>query len=175
MPRNARCVESELVYHVTQRGVNRQDVFFSHADRTTYLALAEANTADCQVRVFAWCLMSNHVHWVLEAGRANSLAVFFRRVNGRYAQYLNARRRRTGHLWQNRFFSCPVGPTHLWHTLRYVEGNPVRAGLMEVNEAYRGRVLGRMAKDRRWRSDAFCIGGSGARRAKRKVGGTSWA
>ena len=137
MPRNARCVQSGLTYHVTQRGVDRKDVFFSHGDRTTYLALAALTAADCQIRILAWCLMTNHVHWVIEAGEKHSLATFFRRVHGRYAQYLNARRGRTGHLWQNRFFSCPLGPTHIWRALRYVEANPTRAGLVENNEDYR--------------------------------------
>jgi putative transposase len=81
--------------------------------------------------------MTNHVHWVVTPGRAESLAIFFRRVHGRYAQYLNARRNRTGHLWQNRFFSCPLGPTHLWRTLRYVEANPIRAGLTTRSEDHR--------------------------------------
>lgn len=137
MPRNARCVEPGIPYHVTQRGVDRKDVFFSCADRQTYLSLAQSNLKDCQIRVYAWCLMTNHVHWVVAPGRPDSLAIFFRRVHGRYAQYLNPRRERTGHLWQNRFFSCPVGPTHLWRTLRYVEGNPSRAGLIRHGIDYR--------------------------------------
>ena len=59
----------------------------------------------------------------------DSLAILLRRVHGRFAQYFNARRARCGHLWQNRFFSCPMGPGHLWTAIRYVESNPVRAGL----------------------------------------------
>jgi putative transposase len=137
MPRNARCVESGLPYHVTQRGVDRKDVFFSRTDRLTYLRLAQANLKESQIRVYAWCLMTNHVHWVVSPGHPDSLAIFFRRLHGRYAQYLNPRRGRTGHLWQNRFFSCPVGPTHLWRTLRYVEANPVRAGLSLRSDNYR--------------------------------------
>jgi putative transposase len=136
MPRKPRAVEAGLTYHITQRGVDRNNVFFSHGDRLTYLALASSNVADCEIRIFAWCLMTNHVHLVIEAGRRDALAVFFRRVNGRYAQYLNARRGRTGHLWQNRFYSCPVGPTHLWRALTYVEANPVRAGIVEEADAY---------------------------------------
>ena len=75
----------------------------------------------------AWCLMTNHVHFVVVPEREDSLAVMFRRVHGRYAQYLNARRGRTGHLWQNRFFGCPVAGARETSLLRYVEWNPVRA------------------------------------------------
>lgn len=103
MPRKSRCIEPEVAHHVTQRGVDRQDVFFSSGDRSTYLKLIEDNQASCGVRVLAWCLMSNHVHWVVVPEREDSLSILFRRVHGRYAQYLNARRGRTGHLWQNRF------------------------------------------------------------------------
>ncbi len=81
--------------------------------------------------------MSNHVPLIAVPGRPDSLAVLFRRVHGRYAQYLNARRHRSGHLWQNRFFSCPLEQTHLWTALRYVELNPVRAGLVQKAGEYR--------------------------------------
>jgi putative transposase len=58
------------------------------------------------------------------------LAVFFRRLNGRYAQYLNARLERSGHLWQNRYFACALGRSHLPKALAYVDENPVRAGIV---------------------------------------------
>jgi putative transposase len=137
MPRKSRCVEAGVAHHVTQRGVDRQDVFFSHGDHLTYLSLIEENLASCGVRALAWCLMRNHVHWIVVPESEDSLAVLFRRVHGRYAQYLNARRSRTGHLWQNRFFSCPLGRSHLWTALRYVEWNPIRAGLVENADEYR--------------------------------------
>lgn len=137
MPRKSRCIEPEVAHHVTQRGVDKQNVFFSCGDRLTYLSLVEENLVSCGVRVLAWCLMSNHVHWVLIPEREDSLAILFRRVHGRYAQYLNARRSRTGHLWQNRFFSCALGSSHLWTALRYVEWNPIRAGLVEKADEYR--------------------------------------
>lgn len=130
MPRNARCVKAGLPYHVTQRGSNRQPVFGSIADRLTYLDLVMGNLQDAQIRVFGWCLMTNHVHWVVVPEQEDSLEVLFRRVHGRYAQYYNARRRRSGHLWQSRFFSCPLSESHMWRALAYVERNPVRAGLV---------------------------------------------
>ena len=80
--------------------------------------------------------------------RADSLALLLRRVHGRYAQYLNARLRRSGHLWQNRFYSCPVEESRLGAVLRYVEMNPVRAG------------LAREAKEHRWSSAAAHLGGA---------------
>jgi putative transposase len=80
--------------------------------------------------------MPNHVHLVAVAERPDSLAVLFRRVHGRYAQMVNAKRGRSGHLWQNRFFSCPLSTSHLRRALAYVERNPVRAGLVARPEDY---------------------------------------
>ena len=81
--------------------------------------------------------MTNHVHWIVVPEREDSVSVLFRRVHGRYAQYINARRRRTGHLWQNRFFSCAVAPEKAEIALRYVEWNPVKVALVESPGAYR--------------------------------------
>jgi putative transposase len=127
----------DIAYHVTQRGVNRENVFYSELDRKTYLHLVEDQLQETGVRVLAWCLMTNHVHWVVVPDREDSLSVLFRRVHGRYAQYLNAKRRRTGHLWQNRFFSCPVAAEREEIVLRYVEWNPVRAGMKQRAEEYK--------------------------------------
>ena len=137
MPRSSRCVWPGLAYHVTQRGTNRQRVFFTDSDRKCYLQLLRANLEDAGVRVLAWCLMDNHVHLALIPQQEDSLAVLLRRVHGRYAQMINARRQRTGHLWQQRFFSCALEASHVRRALAYVERNPVRAGLVERAEQYR--------------------------------------
>ena len=118
MSRNARCVLPGLPYHVTQRGTNRQKVFFSTAHRKIYLSLVAKNLEDAGVRVLAYCLMTNHVHWVVVPERDDSLAILFRRVHGAYAQAVNAGLGRSGHLWQNRFFSCPLSEQHMWIALR---------------------------------------------------------
>jgi REP-associated tyrosine transposase len=136
MPRRARCVLPGIAYHVTQRGVDRRATFSADEDRHTYLRLLGENLREADVRLWAWCLMTNHVHLVLLPGSEESLSVLFRRVHGRYAQYYNARWGRSGHLWQNRFFSCILGTGHLWTALAYVERNPVRAGMVEAAVDY---------------------------------------
>jgi putative transposase len=137
MPRNARCVEAGLAYHVTQRGSNRQRVFYCASDYRMYLSLLGEQLEHAGVRVLAYCLMTNHVHLVVVPERAESLAVLFRRVHGRYSQYLNTRRRRTGHLWQQRYFSCPLAGSHVWVALRYVEENPCRANIVRTAADYK--------------------------------------
>ena len=137
MPRNARCVLPETPYHVTQRGTNGQRVFFQNSDREMYLRLLSRNLCGAGVRVLAYTLMTNHVHAVVVPERADSLAVLFRRVHGRYAQYVNTRRGRSGHLWQGRFYSCPLEGAHISTALRYVEENPCRAAMVGRAEEYR--------------------------------------
>jgi putative transposase len=125
-----------LAYHVTQRGTNHQRVFFSAADRVTYLRLLQQNAAAAETRVLAWCLMTNHIHLVLVPDREDSLEVLLRRLHGRYAQMVNIKRMRSGHLFQNRFFSCALSSGYLLRTLAYVERNPVRAGMVAQAEQY---------------------------------------
>jgi len=126
-----------LAYHVTQRGSNRQRVFYTNGDYRMYLSLVRGQLEDSGARVLAYCLMRNHVHLVVVPEQTDSLAVLFRRVHGRYAQYLNTRRFRSGHLWQQRFYSCPLSETHLWAALKYVEENPCRAGIVDDPVEYR--------------------------------------
>lgn len=126
-----------LAYHVTQRGTDRQRVFFLNSDRDMYLHLLARNLACARVRLIAYALMTNHVHAVVIPEQLDSLAVLFRRVHGRYAQFINTRRGRSGHLWQGRFYSCPLDGDHLSTALRYVEENPCRARLSARPEDYR--------------------------------------
>lgn len=125
-------------------------VFRTKTDRRVYLDLVEENAEEAGVRVAAWCLMTNHVHFVVVPEHGDSLAVLFRRVQGRYAQYFNARYRRSGHLWQGRFHSCVMSPRHLAVALRYVEYNPVRAGIVGRPEDYEWSSCGSHLGVRRW-------------------------
>jgi putative transposase len=78
----------------------------------------------------AYCLMSNHVHLLAVPRQADALAKTLKHTHGRYATYWNAKHGSTGHVWQGRFYSCPLDRPHLWNALRYTELNPVRAGLV---------------------------------------------
>ena len=91
-------------HHITQRGDNRRDVFFSDRDRELYLTLLKEYSQKSKLDILGYCLMTNHVHLVVVAERPDSLAVLFRRVHGRYSQYLNTRRRRSGHGFARRLF-----------------------------------------------------------------------
>jgi putative transposase len=136
MPRIARYVAPSVAHHITQRGTAQQIVFRTRADRRVYLGLLREQASFLGVSILAYCLMPNHIHLIAVPPEGDSLSILLRRVHGRFAQYFNARRSRSGHLWQNRFYSCPMGPGHLWTAIRYVESNPVRAGLAVEPAAY---------------------------------------
>lgn len=133
MARIARVVVPGCWHHITQRGNRRQTVFFENADFDLYLQLLALHARRCSVAVVGYCLMGNHVHLIAIPSSQAALAKSLGRAHADYSRWLNLRRGETGHVWQNRFFSCPMDEGHQWEALRYVELNPVRAGL--VSEA----------------------------------------
>ena len=130
MPRVARIVIPNCPHHVTQRGNNRQDVFFDDDDRRMYLELLAEESEKHGVRIDGYCLMTNHVHLIATPGMEESLAKAFGRTHFRYTQYVNRLYGRGGHLWQNRFYSCALDEDHYWTSMAYVEQNPVRGRLV---------------------------------------------
>ncbi len=129
MPRTSRIVIAGCAHHVTQRGNNQEDVFSTDEDREVFLGLLREASARFGLAIEGYCLMTNHVHLIATPAADTSLASALKRTNQLYAQYANQRHRRTGHLWQSRFCSCPLGNAHFWKALAYVERNPVRARL----------------------------------------------
>jgi len=105
-------------------------VFFSDSDRQLYLALLREYTAEYKVDILGYCLMSNHVHLIAVPAGATGLAKAIGRTHNDYARWLHIRRRESGHLWQNRFYSCPLADAYTWAALAYVERNAVRAGMV---------------------------------------------
>lgn len=137
MPRLPRTVFSGLPHHVTQRGNRREVIFFTDEDREAYLSWLKEYSDKQQVEILAYCLMTNHVHLVAVPASNDGLHLMLKPLHMRYAQYINRAHGWKGHLWQGRFFSSPLDDTYLWTALRYVERNPVRAGMVERAESYR--------------------------------------
>jgi putative transposase len=135
----ARLVRIALVnvpYHVTQRGNARQFILSCDEERAVYLSLLRKYARLHEWQLLGYCLMSSHVHLVVVPQKADSLAQALKQTHGRYATYWNATHRSSGHVWQGRFYSCPLDSDHLWIALRYTERNPVRAGLAEKAESW---------------------------------------
>ncbi len=134
MARIARVVAVGVPHHVTQRRNARQRVFFSDRDREIYLGTFFEYALRYGLRVWGYCLMSNHVHFIVAPETEQGLARAFGRAHADYARYANIAQRSCGHLWQARFFSCALQPA--WKALAYVERNPVRAGMVASAEDY---------------------------------------
>ena len=136
MARIARVIIPNIPHHLTQRGNYRQIVFDTDHDRTQYLLWIKEYSERYGVKVWAYCLMDNHVHFIVVPNNADSLAKTFNQVHMRYSQYHNEKIGKRGHLWQGRFYSCPLDGVHLYADVRYIERNPVRAGIAEKSEDY---------------------------------------
>lgn len=132
----ARVVFPGIPHHVTQRGNHRREVFFERSDALAYLRLLRERTERHAIEVVAYCLMPNHVHLVLVPASTDALHRALKAVHGRFAQRVNRMRNRTGHLWQNRYYSAPLDPPHYLNAIRYVELNPVRAGMVARAPSY---------------------------------------
>ncbi|MAG95904.1 MAG: transposase [Alphaproteobacteria bacterium] len=130
MARQARIVVPGWPHHVTQRGNRRQRVFFEHRDFQAYRNHLGEACRRFGAAVWAYCLMPNHVHLVLVPDCRAALSRAVGSTHHRYTRRINRRRDWCGHLWQDRFYSTAMDEGHLLAAARYVELNPVRAGLV---------------------------------------------
>ena len=137
MPRMPRLVVPGFPHHVTQRGARKQRTFFSDTDYKTYIDILATAAAELNVETWAYCLMPNHVHLVVVPQHRDGLARVFRKAHRKYAALINSREGWQGHLWQERFHSYVMDEEHLLAAVRYVEMNPVRAGLCQHPREWR--------------------------------------
>ena len=129
MSRIARVIAPGYPHHLTQRGNRRLPTFFCDDDYHEYLALMAERCDECDVAVWAYCLLPNHVHLIAVPAEADSLRRAVGEAHRRYTRYVNFREGWRGHLWQGRFASFVMDERYLLAAARYVEMNPVRAGL----------------------------------------------
>ena len=130
MPRTARIILPGYLHHVTQRGNYKQLVFEEDTDRVNYLHLMQKYSVKHQLDIFAYCLMPNHVHFIVRPRQESSMAETFCRVHQIYSTYFHGKKGLKGHLWQERFYSCVLDGEHIRNAIRYVERNPVRARMV---------------------------------------------
>ena len=131
-------VVPEYPHHITQRGTNRSTIFFDDEDRKYFFQYLKDSSEKTEVRVWAYCLMDNHFHLLLEPPNVQNLGRCLHGATFRYAQHYNVKYARSGRLWQNRYFSCTVDKEkYLWAVVRYIERNPVRAKLIKKAEDWK--------------------------------------
>jgi putative transposase len=131
MPRKYRIVMAGRPHHVVQRGNRRQQVFFSPQDKEVYLKFLKEAAIKNHVKIWAYCLMDNHVHLILVPETQPSLAKAVAEANRRFTCIINKRNEWRGYLWQGRFLSSVMDDCYLIKALHYVENNPVRAGIVK--------------------------------------------
>ena len=148
MPRRARLALAGIPWHIIQRGNNRQACFFATADYQRYLQDLGQQAGKFGCLIHAYCLMTNHVHLLVTPERADSAGLMMKHLGQRYVQYINRTYRRSGTLWEGRFRSCLAQEeTYVLACYRYIELNPVRAGMVEhpaeyVRSSYRSTGQG---------------------------------
>lgn len=137
MPRIARFTVENGTYHVLSRGHNQKNIFHGDKDYKKYLELFLEYKKVCSLKIYHYCLMTNHVHFIFQAPDGYSLSKAMRGVNQRYAQYYRKKYRGSGYVWQDRFKSYLIQKgRYLLICGRYVELNPVQAGICKKPEDY---------------------------------------
>lgn len=129
LPRKARTKSTSNIYHVVIRGADRQQIFEEAYDHKKYLDILKFYKEECNFEIFAYCLMSNHIHLLIHTPNT-PIDTVFRRINTRYAVWFNMKYNRTGFLQQGRYYSEPVEDyKYLMNVVRYIHQNPYNAGL----------------------------------------------
>src|SRR4249919_1693805 len=137
MPRSLRLILPGVAVHIIQRGNNRAACFRSDSDYLVYLAHLRQLSEKYDCAIHAYCLMTNHVHLLMTPSEAVACTGLMRDLGQRYVQYFNREHERTGTLWEGRFRSCLAeSPRYVLACHRYIELNPVRAGMVDHPSGY---------------------------------------
>ena len=137
MARLARVILPNYPHHIIQRGNRRQDVFFSDDDYVYYLELLKEWCDKESIEIWAYCLMTNHVHLILKPNEQSNLSKAIAETHRRYTRMINFRKNWRGYLWQGRFSSYPMDEAYLLKAAAYVELNPVKAKMVQEPWDYR--------------------------------------
>jgi len=136
MSRMARIVVEGCPHHVIQKGNRNQQVFFNNKDKNTYLKILREEFVRHEVNCWSYCLMDNHVHLIAIPKTREGLSRAFGEAHRRYTTIINKRNGWKGYLWQGRYRSIPMSKPHVYAAVRYIERNPVDAGIVKSAEDY---------------------------------------
>lgn len=172
MPRLPRVSPVGVSVHLIQRGNNRQACFASEEDFGTYLAFLKEYADKYRVDIHAWVLMTNHVHLLCIPRAADGVSKMMQGLGRRYVQYFNFCNKRSGTLWEGRFKSCLVqNESYVLQVYRYIETNPLRAGMVSDPAEYRWssyqfNALGIFSNLGTYHQDYLLLGKTGKERKK---------
>lgn len=129
MPRIARERSKSGIYHIMIRGTNKQDIFIDDEDNLRFLETLDKYKEKCKIKVYGWCLMSNHVHLLAGEGQED-ISITIKRIGVSYAWFYNWKYNTVGHVFQDRFKSEKVeDDAYLMTVVRYIHRNPIKAGI----------------------------------------------
>ncbi len=137
MPRPIRIYYPGLIYHILNRGNNRQVIFVEEEDYRHYLDILQRYKEKFEFRVFAYCLMTNHIHLLLQVSEKASISKIMQAITIAHTRYYHFKYQCSGHIWQGRFKSPLISDDeYLLTTMRYIEQNPIRAGMVKHLKGY---------------------------------------
>lgn len=137
MPRKARTISRTNIYHIMMRGINRQLIFEDLEDRHQFMAIVKESKEKYGFRLYAFCLMDNHIHMLIDPGE-QPLEIIYKRIGSKYAVWYNQKYHRVGQFFQDRFRSENVESQGYFMTvLRYILQNPMKAGMEARPGSYR--------------------------------------
>ncbi len=138
MSRNPRGLSESGIYHIMFRGSNKQQIFLNNWDYEELLKSLASLKAELEFEVFAYCLMTNHVHFVIKEKNLGEISIIMHRLLTKYARWFNLKYDRTGTLLEGRYRSQIVdNDEYFLHLIRYVHQNPLKAKLAESLTEYR--------------------------------------
>lgn len=153
MSRKPRLVVPKVPVHITQRGNRKEDIFRDDEDKESYIRFFQFYRKKYKVKLYAWCLMDNHVHFVLEPQNMKGLSGLFCALNTKYVRYFHSKYKEHGRLFGDRFFSCCLDEEHLYEAIRYVELNPFSAKM----ESQPGEYFWTSAHERLRKRNSFYL------------------
>jgi len=129
MPREARSKSTTGIYHIMVRGINRQNIFQDDEDKSVYLERILRYRDECECKLYAYCIMNNHVHFLMKEGK-EEISTTMKKIGASYVYWYNWKYGRIGHLFQDRYKSEPIEEDAYFLTvLRYIHQNPLKIGL----------------------------------------------
>ncbi len=143
LPRRARLAIAGVPWHIIQRGNNRSACFYREEDYLFYLEQLNSQASKFGCALHAYCLMTNHVHLLVTPSEQDSASLMMKNLGQRFVQFINKTYQRSGTLWEGRFKSCITQEdNYVLACYRYIELNPVRAGIVALPENYRWSSFG---------------------------------
>lgn len=149
MPRQPRLIVVGYPHHIISRGNNRSVIFYNDKDRRFFIECLKAAKEKTESKIYAYCLMTNHVHLLLEPSSEDGIGDLIQSLGRRYVRYINQTYKRTGTLWEGRFKSSLVSKDeYLLVCARYIELNPIRAKMVDNPKDYSWSSFGFRAEGR---------------------------